>query len=244
LRGEGKTDIGRKRKLNEDSFFVENGAIGSLPNLYIIADGMGGHQAGEVASFEAIRAFKSYVMENTFEDGDILDFMISATKHANSEVLKKSTCDKQYFGMGTTLSSCVFDKGKLYIAHVGDSRVYKVSGSSITQLTADHTFVNDLVKKGEITSEEAREHPKRNLITRAIGVEEDVLIDGVLHTLMGNDKIILCSDGLTSMLTDQEILMHINSGGGLPDTLNQLIDSAKNKGGDDNISVILIEEER
>ncbi len=244
MRGEGRTDIGNKRKLNEDNILVENSKIGCLPNLYIIADGMGGHKAGEIASFEAISAFKRYIMENTFEENDILDFMISATKYANTCVFNKSLENEIYFGMGTTLSSCVILNEKIYITHVGDSRIYKVSENKIDQLTNDHTFINDLLKQGGITSEQARIHPKRNMITRAVGVEENVMIDGILQNLELNDKIIICSDGLTSMLTDAEILNEVNTNKGLSYKVNQLIDSAIKKGGDDNISVILIESER
>jgi len=236
----GKTDIGRVRSANQDFIYINNKNIGMLPNLYVIADGMGGHKAGEVASKIAVECFVSYINQKKILDHkeNILDILVSAFSYANRAVCVKSRDNFNCAGMGTTLSACcVLDK-KLYAIHVGDSRIYLIN-KFIKQISCDHSYVNDLVRSGKISLQEARTHPNRNIITRAIGTNDDVLADAFVTELQNENYFLICSDGLNSMLEDQEMLEIINSDLNLENKVMNLIDHANINGGLDNISVIL-----
>ena len=237
----GKTDIGRVRQNNEDSILFKNEKIGFLPNLFIVADGMGGHSAGEIASNDAIKFFCEFIESNPC--GEYLDTIINAAKHSNLEVLKKSNENVELSGMGTTFTASVIDEEneKLFLAHVGDSRLYIIRHSEITQITSDHTYVYEMVKAGQMSLEESRNHPKKNIITRAMGTSNNLLIDGVILPIMTNDKILICSDGLTNLLTDASILDIITTSQTVDAAVNNLVSCANENGGFDNISVILIE---
>ena len=242
----GRTDVGLKRSQNEDSIFFSGEALGCLPNLFIIADGMGGHNAGEVASLGSIRFFREFVVNDELtndEHTECLDTLISATNYANFRVYEHSKKDSDLSGMGTTFVATSLDKDsdKLLAAHVGDGRIYIVNDECITQITTDHTYVNEMVRTGQLTPEQARKHPKRNILTRALGTQEQVDIDCIVHPLKARDKILMCSDGLSTLVEDDEILSIMQSDETLDCIAKNLIDCANSRGGLDNISVILIE---
>lgn len=238
--GIGKSDIGKLRENNEDSIFVQNSDIGCLKNVFIVADGMGGHKSGEVASSNAVRFFCEFI-KNTNESKEILDTIVEGVGYANKKVKELSETSDAYTNMGTTfLVASIYDD-KLYIAHVGDSRLYIVRNNEIKQITTDHTYVMDMVKSGVITKEEAKVHPDRNIITRALGVDKNLSIDGIFNKIYNDDIIIMCSDGLYEMLEDDKILniAQITSLS-LEKKAEKLIENANLFGGRDNISVILI----
>ena len=234
-----KTDIGRKRELNEDYIYqtVEN--IGSLDNLFIVADGMGGHKAGDFASKNTV---ETLVREISFahEDKEITAIIKAAIDKANAYIFKCSEENFEMRGMGSTLVVCTVQDKTAIIANVGDSRLYLIREGEILQITKDHSYVEEMVKLGEINREEARNHPDKNIITRAIGVKNDVNADFFTVDLKNKDKLLLCSDGLTNMLVDSEILDYIENFE-LEEAVNKLVEEANNKGGRDNISVVLVE---
>ncbi len=242
MRGFGKSDVGRVRSLNEDSIFVSNTSVGKLPNLYIVADGMGGYKGGEVASSSAISYFCEYA-RNYWGDDDILDIITEGVRYANRMIIRDARNDSERLGgMGTTFIALVVNDGKLHIAHVGDSRLYTADFNYIRQVTTDHSYVMELVKAGKLTKEEARNHPDRNCITRALGVDNNVMVDGIINGF-DNRYILLCTDGLSNMLRDEEI-GHILEADCTPeDKANWLIYAANSRGGTDNISVIIIDRE-
>ncbi|MCL2415995.1 MAG: Stp1/IreP family PP2C-type Ser/Thr phosphatase [Defluviitaleaceae bacterium] len=239
--GIGKTDTGKTRTRSEDSIFVENKAVNPLKNLYILADGMGGHNAGDVASKSAVKFLCEYLQNNTSHIY-IQDLLADALRYANEKVHLKSNEDSELRGMGTTLIVCCYDENNFYFAHVGDSRLYVMKDNSeIEQITRDHSLVNEMVVRGMITKEEARNHPQRNVVTRAVGTDYAVAIDKGYRPLENIRNILICSDGLTDMVTDEEIADIMNSGADADNILNDLINAANENGGLDNISVILIE---
>ena len=239
----GKTDIGKKRRHNEDAFFISTQQYGPLPNVYIVADGMGGHKAGSYASSSAVK-FLDEFMKDHFEIGfdledDITQFLKRAIKHVNYQLFKKSKSDPDYMGMGTTLTMATIIEDMLYVAHVGDSRLYTINNNGIYQVTKDHSLVQEMVSKGLISSQEAIKHPRRHIITRAVGTYEKVQVDTYHLDLDGAEYIFLCSDGVTTMLSDQEIHTIITSKSNLEEKTSELINAANNRGGIDNITVVL-----
>lgn len=240
--GFGKTDIGRRRELNEDSIFVSNIPVGELPNLYIVADGMGGHNAGEIASSLSVEYFCEFISNNSLKDDEILDTIVGGVKYANDKVYQESLKNESYSNMGTTFLASVIKNDRIYIAHVGDCRLYKSNSNEMLQITTDHTYVMEMLKAGEISFDEAQNNPKSNIITRAVGVDSDVNVDGLFCDISENDRIILCSDGLYGMLTDKEIFDIISDTRfSVEEKVGRLIESALSNGGKDNISVIVIE---
>ena len=238
--GLGKTDIGKVRPLNEDTLYINDRAIGCLENLYIVADGMGGHNAGEVASNESVRFFCEYIENN--KSDEILDLMVSALRYANKKVYEMSLENEGYSNMGTTFVGATFKDDTGYFVHVGDSRVYIARGNKLHQITTDHTYVMEMVRAGEMTLEEAKVNPRRNIITRAIGTNEKVVVDGLVSKMMKNDIILLCSDGLTGMLSDDELNDILNEDSGINDKVGKMIEEANRNGGTDNITAIIITE--
>lgn len=237
--GIGKTNIGKKRKKNEDSILVKNDGYGLLPNLYIVADGMGGHKAGNVASDSAIKYFCQFVEEN--KNSEILDTLVEGVIYANEKVYDMSCENIDYYNMGTTFIAAVVDKGHTYIAHVGDSRLYKITNEVIQQITSDHSYVEELIKAGKITHEEARNHPQKNAITRAVGTDDEVVVDGLITPVKSGDIILMCTDGLCNMLKDEEIAdVAGNSNLSVEQRIDCLIEMANDRGGLDNISIIII----
>ncbi|MCB1042133.1 MAG: Stp1/IreP family PP2C-type Ser/Thr phosphatase [Acidobacteria bacterium] len=243
------TDVGNKRRINEDNF-CSNSEMG----LFVVADGMGGHAAGEVASRLAVEEIEDVIQAARFDEGwtwpDNYDPKISlmANKlkfaiHNANEKIRKATRDyNECRGMGTTIVAALIIRGKCCIAHVGDSRAYLYRNNELKPLTSDHSWVNEQLKQGFITLEHARNHPFRNVITQALGSGADIRIDTLEMDLYATDVLLLCSDGLNSMLADNEIEAIVRTGarGALDDLNHQLIEAAKEKGGDDNITVTLI----
>lgn len=235
-----KSDIGKMREMNQDYYYISDSL--SDVQLYILADGMGGYKGGEVASKLATNYAKNYI-ENNFEqtpkDRDSLIQLVgSSMEYANMLVYEKSKENKELEGMGTTLEICLVYNNKVYIGHIGDSRVYRIRKDFIRKLTQDHSYVQKLVKDGTITKEEAENHPKKNMLMKALGcnafVEPDVTVKGFLK----DDIILMGSDGLTNMV-DQETLRTIAQEN-LEQAPKKLVQMANDKGGYDNITVIVI----
>jgi protein phosphatase len=231
-----KTDVGLTRPVNQDSIFVSEGPLGPLPNLFVVADGLGGHAGGEVASRLAVEFFREYLAGCAGRGEGCLDLMAEAASVANNRVFETARNDPALFSMGTTFTACVIFGGMCEIIHIGDSRVYEIVGFNIKQLSVDHTYVNEMVRSGQLTPEEAKEHPKRNMLMRALGTSPDARADGYVHKLAPSGVVLLCSDGLTSMLDDIEIAALVTA----REPANSLVKAANERGGYDNISVIVI----
>jgi protein phosphatase len=237
MKSEGKTDIGKKRAQNQDSIFYTDEPIGLLPNLYIVADGMGGHKAGDIASKTAIECVTEYVRESTLNNP--VSVLKRAIIYANDKVYKLSRENEDYSGMGTTFVAAVEDEGILYVANIGDSRLYRI-GDDIRQITLDHSLVEELIRTGQLDRNKGRNHPEKNIITKALGIGNDIVPDFFEINLSEGDKILLCSDGLTNMLEDDEIKEIVfESDGNLKNAVDKMIDRANYYGGKDNISVVL-----
>ena len=225
------TDIGRMRPINEDSYY----APCEGERFCAVADGMGGHNAGEVASAMAVQVFS----EEMRKTGDITAGALhTAVARANEAVYRKALENAGMSGMGTTFSALAEQGETAYLAHVGDSRIYLVRRGAILQLTTDHTLVEEMVQKGLITPREARVHPKRNIITRALGTEESVQIDIVQMGTRPGDAFFLCSDGMTNYVDEREILRTAMSEREWPEKLKHLVSIALENGGADNITAL------
>lgn len=232
-----RTDIGRRRNMNQDSFYYSELPLGNLPNIFVVADGMGGHSAGDYASQCTVRVIENETMLS--EDTEPVRVMKHAIEAANDEVYRKAVSDEAYSGMGTTVVMGTVVDDILYVANVGDSRLYLIN-EEIMQITRDHSLVEEMVKSGEITKEEARNHPDKNIITRAIGVVDSVDIDFFEVDLRKGDKILLCSDGLTNMVGEEDILKIVEGNGDIEEEVNSLIKLANHNGGKDNITVLIV----
>ena len=233
----GKTDIGVVRTMNQDYLFYSTEPVGVLPNLFIVADGMGGHKAGDYASRLAVENFVKYVREaKTDVPIRIVD---DAVRYVNRLVLKEASENEDYAGMGTTFVAAFIKDDILFVANIGDSRLYLID-DELTQVTEDHSFVGAMLRAGEITKEEAAHHPDKNIITRAIGAAKEPKVDFFEVDLEKGDRILLCSDGLTNMVSD-EVIQDIFASCYLGDIADELIEEAKKNGGTDNISVIVID---
>lgn len=233
------TDIGRQRKLNQDYVFTSEVPLGPLTNLFAVADGMGGHKAGEYASKCTVETIVEEV--STYQGNEIIKALTAAVQHANTRLRQVANSDINYQGMGTTLVMATFDDDILYVGNVGDSRLY-IIGDGIRQVTTDHSLVEEMVRMGGLDREKARTHPDKNIITRAIGVVEVVDIDFFeVDDLKEGDIILMCSDGLSNMLSDNEIAEIVNARGTLEEKADNLVAAANRNGGKDNIAVILIE---
>ena len=235
-----KTDIGKERKLDEDYYYVSK--PDSKIKLYIIADGMGGYNAGEVASKMATEASRDYILKNfekfkTSKDS-IKQLLQETVKYANNVVFENSKMKKDLNGMGTTLDICLIYNSNIYVAHVGDSRVYRIRKDFIRRITKDHSYVQTLIEDGKITKEEAYNHPKKNMLTRALGCTESVEPDIYIKTFLKNDILLMTTDGLTNMVKENKMLEIINQGP--EEAAEKLVAKANENGGYDNITVIII----
>ncbi|MCI5602254.1 MAG: Stp1/IreP family PP2C-type Ser/Thr phosphatase [Lachnospiraceae bacterium] len=233
-----KTDIGAKRQTNQDYIFCSMQPVGSLPNLFIVADGMGGHKAGDLASRYTVEKFLDSVRGSEAENP--ISIIEEAVRYANLALMDKAKESIDYEGMGTTLVVATFIDKSLYIANVGDSRLYIVN-NEIQQITRDHSLVEEMINLGEIDRKNARTHEKKNIITRAIGVDSEVVADFFEVEYSKGDIILMCSDGLSNMIEDEDMKIIINEGNDLSEIANKLIEVANNNGGKDNISVVLVE---
>ncbi len=232
------TDIGKKRKLNQDYVYTSEKPIGNLPNLFIVADGMGGHNAGDYASKYTVETIVDEV-RNSFEVNP--EKIISrAIARANREIIKLASENEDLYGMGTTVVVATCMGKYLRVANVGDSRLYIV-GEQIRQVTTDHSLVEEMIRMGGIDREAARNHPDKNIITRAIGAADTVKADFFQETIQPGEMILMCSDGLTNMLEDEEIRMILQGQRDIVEKAEALVKAANLNGGKDNIAVILIE---
>ncbi|ACV63120.1 protein serine/threonine phosphatase [Desulfofarcimen acetoxidans DSM 771] len=230
------SDTGKVRQNNEDSLLVCEDL-----KLFAVADGMGGHKAGEVASQLALQVLEKELKSSIYRQENPVDILRKAVLEANASVYNLSHNNLSYRGMGTTVTAaCIMGKD-LYIAHVGDSRGIIISNGMINQLTEDHSFVQKLINEGEITSEEARVHPRRNIITRALGTEPVLEVDIYSYTVKRGDLVLLCTDGLTNHLLDREIQDMLINASDLDHGLQSLLALALERGGQDNITAILVE---
>ena len=232
------TDIGMRREMNQDYFYSSEEPVGSLPNLFLVADGMGGHNAGEFASRYAVEIIVN-TAKNT-EKTDTIGILKECVSNANASLRAYADDHEEMRGMGTTLVAAVLDGRRLVTVNVGDSRLYVVC-DRIRQITQDHSLVQEMVRLGEMDQESARTHPDRNIITRAIGADRKVQADVFETVLEPGDRILLCSDGLTNMVEDDEILRILNGSGDLVSKTEYLVELANRNGGKDNITVITIE---
>ena len=239
MRAYAITDIGRKRTLNQDYAYMSLEPVGKLPNLFVVADGMGGHNGGGYASRMAVETILSELAITKEEEA--AEMLIQAIRSANDNIKKAAAADVRLSGMGTTVVSAVCAGRTLVVANVGDSRLYTVNNTEIRQITQDHSLVEEMVRFGGISKEQARKHPDKNIITRAVGVEDDLKVDCFVVPLEADDRVLLCSDGLTNMLEDEEIRQKILSDGSVEQRVRALVDAANENGGRDNIAVIIIE---
>lgn len=232
------TDIGKKRQLNQDYVYTSEMPIGNLPNVFIVADGMGGHNAGDYASKYTVETIVQEIARA--KENNPVTIIKNAIGIANEHIRQKAEEDVHLYGMGTTLVVATCLGNILQVANVGDSRLYVVN-DRITQITRDHSLVEEMVRLGGIDRETARSHPDKNIITRAIGASETVKVDFFTVKLQRGDIVLMCSDGLTNMLEDEEIRMILNGQRDIVEKAEELVRAANNNGGKDNIAVVLIE---
>ena len=225
------TDIGRVRALNEDSYYLPREG----ERFCAVADGMGGHNAGEVASAMAVQAFSEHMRGVDFITGQSLH---AAVTRANDEVYRAALENEGMSGMGTTFSALARQDGNVLLAHVGDSRIYLVRSGALMQLTTDHTLVEEMVRKGMLTPREARFHPRRNIITRALGTDPQVEVDIIQLAARPGDVFFLCSDGMTNYVEEREILRTAGGDGDWDGKLRHLVSVALENGGADNITAL------
>ncbi len=238
VRSYATTDIGRKRQLNQDFIYLSEVPVGNLPNVFIVADGMGGHNAGDFASRYAVETVVEEI-EASFEKNPVR-ILGRAIERANTLIRRRAREDISCSGMGTTMVIATCIGRYLEVANVGDSRLYIVN-DRIRQVTKDHSLVEEMVRMGGIDRASARNHPDKNIITRAIGARDYVEADFFNLELQMGDMVLLCSDGLTNMMDDETIHRILKGGGSLKDRVEELVRVANQNGGKDNISVIVIE---
>lgn len=235
----GKTDIGMIRSVNQDSIFFSDKHIGNLPNLYIVADGMGGHKAGDYASAHAVEWFVEYVGKCQYQNP--ITILKTGIAKVNDMLLAQSGAHEHLKGMGTTFVAAVLLPDKMYVANIGDSRLYVV-GEEAKQITLDHSLVEELIRTGQLDRRRVRFHPEKNIITRALGTSNEAVPDFFEIHLEKQEKVLLCSDGLTNMVEDDEIRDIVMQKTFVDKICEQLIERANYYGGKDNIGVVVIEQ--
>lgn len=233
------TDVGKRRQLNQDYVYTSENPVGNLPNLFLVADGMGGHNAGDYASRYAVESIVKEI-SLSYEKNPVR-ILKKAIESANAHIREKSLETEEMSGMGTTLVAASCIGNRLQVANVGDSRLYLIHEQKITQITHDHSLVEEMVRMGGIDRESARNHPDKNIITRAIGAQDTIEIDFFNEELAAGDMVLMCTDGLTNMLEDEEIRMILGGQRDIVEMAERLIEAANRNGGKDNIAVILIE---
>ena len=239
MRSYSATDVGQKRKVNQDSLFESQIPVGNLPNLFIVADGMGGHKAGDYASRFTIKKIKESIEEN--EEKNPLRLIRTAVEQANAELRQKAEERPEMAGMGTTVVVLTIIDGYAYIANVGDSRLYLKDDDEFTQITKDHSLVEEMVRIGQLTEEEARNHPDKHIITRAVGASETIDVDFFDLKLPPEGELLMCSDGLSNMVSDSDILRILGENPNVREQAEKLIQAANDNGGKDNIAVIVVQ---
>ena len=236
MKSAGLTDVGMKRQQNQDYLFYSDDKVGALPNLYIVADGMGGHNAGDIASKTAVESTIEYIKDSGLKNP--VTILRRAIIYANAQVLKLARGNRAYSGMGTTFVAAVVDEDTLYVANIGDSRLYTIK-DDIEQVTMDHSLVEELIRSGRLDRNKGRNHPEKNIITKALGIDEEVEPDFFEVRLEPGDKILMCSDGLSNMIEDDEIKDIVDNSEDISKACSVLIDQANYYGVRDNISVII-----
>lgn len=233
-----KTDIGKARKMNQDFYR----ASAALPPLFILCDGMGGHLSGDIASRSAAESAEAFIrMQSALDlsEAKAARILKNAVSYANKIVYNRAKTTEDFSGMGTTMDICLVDFDILYIAHVGDSRVYLFRGGELSQLTKDHSLVEEMVESGMLSKSEAENHPNKNVITRAVGTNFSVKNDFITLPLQKDDMILMCSDGLSNMLSESEMKNLLISDGNLDTVAENLVNRANENGGRDNITAIV-----
>ena len=233
------THIGRRRDMNQDYMYTSTTPVGSLPNLFVVADGMGGHNAGEYASRFTVDKMVEVISQNRQQEP--VAAMKEALTEANSQLLEVAGADPSKSGMGTTVVAATVIGDLLHVANIGDSRLYVIDHEAIRQITRDHSLVEEMVRLGEMDKAAAKVHPDKNIITRAIGVTRELAVDFFEVELRPGDMILLCSDGLTNMVEDEEIKEIVLEQKNIVEKAEKLINTANENGGKDNITVVLIE---
>lgn len=236
-----RTHIGLVRDLNEDSLHLFRTKCKKI--VAIVADGMGGHQAGDIASQQTVKIMERYLAPLSFRNStdEKSNHLLTAVGKANEQVYAMAMRNNQYQGMGTTVVAAIVDEQEVILAHVGDSRAYMLHHGGLYQLTEDHSYVNMLQKHGQITAEEAKNHPQRNMIVRAVGTSDEVEVDLITTPWKRNDILLICSDGLTTMVSEREIGQVLSQAGeSMEEKADQLIEMALRAGGKDNVSLILL----
>ena len=240
IKAYAKSDVGKVREMNQDYYYISN-SLDEI-QLYILADGMGGYNGGEIASKLAVETAKNYI-KNNFKDiekdrDSIIQLLGSSMEYANMVVYEKSKENPELQGMGTTLEICLIYNNKVYIGHIGDSRIYRIRKEFIRKLTQDHSYVQKLVKEGTITKEQAAHHPQKNMLMKALGcnafVEPDVMVKGFLK----DDILVMCSDGLTNMVKTEIIYQEASKN--IEQAPKELVRIANENGGKDNVTVVII----
>ena len=231
------TDIGERRQVNQDYVFCEEDKVGILDNLFIVADGMGGHNAGDFASRFSVQEVVERISKSNLSSP--IEVIEMAIKETNKALLKKAQEDAELEGMGTTFVAATISDGTLYVANIGDSRLYLIH-DEIEQITVDHSLVEEMVRTGKLEKSEARFHPNKNIITRALGVGDSVDVDFFDVAVKTGDIVLICSDGLTNMLDDRDILRIIKENDDVEMTAKNLVKEANQNGGRDNIGIVLV----
>ncbi len=235
-----KSDVGKRRNTNQDYAAVFTNQKGYT--LALLADGMGGHQAGDVASHDTVEEIGSKWQASDISDSEkAAQWLIQHIQAENETIYQRGQATPELSGMGTTLEAVVILDDQFTLAHVGDSRTYLLRENELIQLTEDHSLVNALVKSGEITLEMATNHPRRNVVTRSVGMPGVVEVDVATHFIADNDYLMLCSDGLTNMVSEELIYEYIMTSSSLEEAMERLIDAANEQGGVDNITVLLMD---
>ena len=237
MRAYAKTDVGSKRAVNQDYMYCSENSVGSFRNLFIVADGMGGHKAGDYASKLCVEQMVQSIEKS--EHKSPVSLFEEAVDAANGAVFAESQEHEEYEGMGTTLVACTMLEDTLYVANIGDSRLYLLRDDDIMQITEDHSLVEEMVKQGNITESEARVHPQKNIITRAVGIDQAVQADFFEVDIYPDDIIMLCSDGLSNMIEDEDMEYIVKHSKSLQDAGETLVARANENGGSDNITVVL-----
>ncbi|MCR4694653.1 MAG: Stp1/IreP family PP2C-type Ser/Thr phosphatase [Pseudobutyrivibrio sp.] len=232
------TDVGKKRLSNQDSLFVSDVQIGPLPNLYIVADGMGGELAGDYASARCVEIVTAELEKST--ETQPIKALDQALQMANRLINEEANADSNKTAMGTTIVAATIVDGHLIVANVGDSRLYVAGATKLTQITKDHSVVAELVRTGKLDEDDAKTDRRKNMITRAIGAEESLTVDYFDVVLKGSENILLCSDGLTNMVDDEAIYSILSTDEDVFDKAKRLITLANNNGGKDNITVVVV----
>ena len=232
------TDVGMKRKINQDYLFTSEEPVGSLPNLFIVADGMGGHNAGDYASRRTTEIIVEEITKS--RSSGPVRIIREAIETANEHIFSEAARTEAYYGMGTTCVVATIVDDQLYVANVGDSRLYIID-RDITQITKDHSLVEEMVRVGQIDRLSAMTHPDKNIITRAVGASFGINVDFFDVHLKEGDTVLMCSDGLSNMVEDEEIRMIIEAQPDLAAKAQKLVDTANARGGRDNIAVVVID---